>query len=142
MGLDVVALETIEEQIGFLTSLEQDAQLELLRQAVRDYDQLDEMFEELLAAYLDGDLDELERLSEEQLADMDPRISAHFTEVGLIQRNQVMFDRAEDWLAEGGLLIAVGALHLPGEGGLIDLLESAGYQLKPLTAGPRQGSRE
>ena len=41
-------------------------------------------------------------------------------------------EKLEIQLQKGGLFIAVGALHLPGEKGLIQLLEARGYTLKPI----------
>ena len=42
-------------------------------------------------------------------------------------RNAVMVERMAPREAEGGALIAVGALHLPGEAGLLSLLAQRGY---------------
>ena len=44
-------------------------------------------------------------------------------------RNTVMVDNAEPILADGSAFIAVGALHLPGEGGLIELFRKHGYSV-------------
>jgi uncharacterized protein YbaP (TraB family) len=38
-----------------------------------------------------------------------------------------MAERALPFLEEGGAFIAVGALHLPGEAGLVELLRAKGY---------------
>ena len=43
------------------------------------------------------------------------------------ERNRTMDERAQKYLKEGGLMIAVGALHLPGEDGLVNLLRKRGY---------------
>jgi uncharacterized protein YbaP (TraB family) len=37
-----------------------------------------------------------------------------------------------DLMKEQSTFVAVGALHLPGENGLIQLLQRAGYTVKPL----------
>ena len=42
-------------------------------------------------------------------------------------RNKTMAESAEPILAKGNAFIAVGALHLPGPDGLIELLRKAGY---------------
>jgi uncharacterized protein len=44
-------------------------------------------------------------------------------------RNKVMSERAEKILAEGSAFIAVGALHLPGDKGLVELFRKAGYTM-------------
>jgi uncharacterized protein YbaP (TraB family) len=46
------------------------------------------------------------------------------------ERNRTMVARMAGRLAEGGAFIAIGALHLPGERGLVSLLESQGYHLE------------
>ncbi len=130
MGIDVIALETLDEQLEFLKGMSEGAQLELLRAAVKEHENMPETFERLLTAYLAGDLDELEALSRYQLEDMDEEIMRHFNEVGLKQRNHVMLERALPYLEKGGLMIAVGALHLAGDDGLVRLLEEAGFELE------------
>ncbi|MEO0360536.1 MAG: TraB/GumN family protein, partial [Pseudomonadota bacterium] len=37
--------------------------------------------------------------------------------------------RAAEELAKGGVFIAVGALHLPTEDGLVELLRADGYEV-------------
>lgn len=130
MGKDVVALETLDEQLAFLEGLDKALQIELVRQAVADHALIPDLFEQLISTYLSGDLERLEAESREQLGALDEAIVEHFNQVGLIQRNRVMLERAEDWLDEGGLIIAVGALHLPGEDGLIELLREAGWTVE------------
>ncbi len=133
-GLDkeVVALETIEEQLDFLAGMSKPMQLALLRQAVADFPRQDELFEALVATYLAGDLDRLEAVAADQMANLDPELRAHFEQVGMIGRNHTMVERAWPWLEQGGLMIAVGALHLPGEEGLVELLRARGLRVRPL----------
>jgi uncharacterized protein len=40
-----------------------------------------------------------------------------------------MVERMTDRLAEGGAFVAVGALHLPGERGILNLLARRGYRI-------------
>ncbi|MEE4295714.1 MAG: TraB/GumN family protein [Wenzhouxiangella sp.] len=132
LGLDVVSLERIEEQLAFLADLPEDLQLSMLEQAIQDFPRQDELFEHLIASYLSGDLSDLKAVAEEQMDGLDPRLRAHFEQVGMIERNHTMVKRALPWLQEGGLMIAVGALHLPGEQGLVELLRAEGMTVTPL----------
>jgi uncharacterized protein YbaP (TraB family) len=41
-----------------------------------------------------------------------------------------MADRMQPYLKQGKAFVAVGALHLPGEQGLLKLLEQRGYSVR------------
>jgi len=105
-------------------------QISLIRETVADHDAYAAVFEELIAAYLDGNLDRLDAVASQQMAGLDEHIVRYFNEQGLAARNRNMLERAEPWLAEGGLIIAVGALHLHGEHGMVALLRERGWRLE------------
>lgn len=130
LGLEVISLETLDEQVEFMSALDEDAQIRMIRRAIAEWDRMDELLDDLIRVYLDGDLDELERHVHEYLDGLEPDLRAHFQDAGLAQRNRIMLERAMPLLDEGGLFIAVGALHLPGEQGLISLLRKQGYTLR------------
>ncbi|MEM9141005.1 MAG: TraB/GumN family protein, partial [Pseudomonadota bacterium] len=48
----------------------------------------------------------------------------------LDDRNRAWMGRISQELAKGNVFIAVGALHLPGEAGLVSLIRQAGYQVE------------
>ena len=106
-------------------------QLSLLEQAIVDFSRQPEMFEALISTYLVGDLERLEIVAKEQMKDLDPALQQHFEQVGMIRRNHTMVERAMPYLQQGGLMIAVGALHLPGDEGLIELLRARGMTVEP-----------
>ncbi len=54
------------------------------------------------------------------------------TEILLYQRNINWVNKLKDLLANNTLVIAVGAGHLPGERGVINLLKKAGYKVEPV----------
>ena len=47
------------------------------------------------------------------------------------KRNANMAERALPHLNAGSVLIAVGAMHLPGEAGLVHLLRERGFEITP-----------
>ncbi|UCE88321.1 MAG: TraB/GumN family protein [Pseudomonadota bacterium] len=62
----------------------------------------------------------------------DPEIAELFTRRFIVERNRLMLERMQPRLREGNAFIAVGALHLPGEQGLLRLLERRGYRVKAI----------
>jgi uncharacterized protein YbaP (TraB family) len=131
-GLEVIGLETLEEQLDFLDSMSAEQQLELLDQALADQDRVAALHEQLVTTYLEGSLAELAELSEAQMDGLSPQTRRYFLSEGVDARNHRMLATALPWLAEGCTFMAVGALHLPGENGLLALLEAAGFTLRPL----------
>jgi len=57
----------------------------------------------------------------------DDELSAHLREKLIDQRNVRMAQRMEPFLKKGKAFIAVGALHLPGKNGLLQLLREKGF---------------
>jgi uncharacterized protein YbaP (TraB family) len=49
-------------------------------------------------------------------------------------RHEAMADKIEQWLMNGGerVFVAVGALHLAGPRGLVEMLAKRGYQVRQL----------
>ena len=131
-GTEIASLETLDEQLQFLISMGEEAHLAMLQTALEDFAEGRVLFEALITAYVERDLAELQNLSQQELAAMGEDVQAHFQEVGLNQRNKRMLKRAQPMLDEGGTLVAVGALHLPGETGLITLLRENGYRVEPV----------
>ena len=52
---------------------------------------------------------------------------AAFEQAMIVERNKTMIKNAEPIIGAGSAFIAVGALHLPGPEGLIELLRRAGH---------------
>jgi uncharacterized protein YbaP (TraB family) len=133
LGKDVRGLETIREQLDIFDSLSEPDQVRLLRDTLAIQDELPEIFQRLLVTYLDQDLDGLMRLSDDYLQSEDDQVALRFQEQVVHRRNRHMVERIEPMLAEGGAFVAVGALHLPGDKGILALLAAKGYRVEPVT---------
>ena len=131
-GLRVIGLETLDEQLAFLEEMPLAQQLELLDHALEEHGRVDAVHRQLVDSYLEGDLSKLEALSFEQMEDLAPEARDYFLSEGIDARNTRMLETVRPELEKGGVFIAVGALHLPGETGLVRLLRSIGYELEPL----------
>lgn len=130
-GLRVVGLETLEQQLAFLEDMPAAQQLELLDQALKDYDKVSALHQQMVDSYLAGDLQELKKKAVEQMDQLTSESRDYFMEQGIDVRNHRMLESLLPLLAESPVFVAVGALHLPGVQGLIALLREAGYVLKP-----------
>lgn len=131
-GAEVVGLETLDEQLSFLTGLGREAHIEMLRLAVDDTRRGRTLFERLITTYLAHDAEGLRDLTESELGRMGPEFRSRFRQQGIIERNARMAERAAPLLDQGDTLVAVGALHLPGEAGVVARLRDMGYRLEAL----------
>lgn len=121
-------LETMDEQIGVFNGMPLEDQVALLRDAVKDVQLAPGALDELTHAYLARDLNTLVRLSE-QYKSTNQRAHDELMQRLLTRRNHNMARRMPERLKEGNAFIAVGALHLPGDDGLLQLLSKAGYRV-------------
>lgn len=131
-GKKVHGLESIDEQIEVFNGMSEELQVAILRTAVDQAPEIESIFEELIQSYLARDTAKLYRLMERDKGDLSEAQYAEFLERTLFRRNGVMAQRMERELATGSAFVAVGALHLPGERGLLSLLEQAGYRVRRL----------
>ncbi len=127
-GIPVHGLETMGEQVAVFNGMSLEDQTVLLRDAVQNQRHLSEAMEDLVDAYLRRDLAGLMQLSDKYKS-ADARLNNTLMDRLLVQRNKVMAERMQARLREGNAFIAVGALHLPGETGLLRLLTQAGYRV-------------
>ena len=131
-GLKVLRLESLEQQLSFLEEMPMEQQLELLDQALAEYQKVGEVHRQMVDSYLHGDLIALESQANEQMDQLDPAAKRYFMKNGIDLRNQRMMDSLLPMLNTHQVFVAVGALHLPGKMGLIQLLRDQGYDLRPL----------
>lgn len=122
----VAGLETAQEQVDVFDQMSIADQLWLLNQAVREIEQTDAQFPDMLDAYVQGNLAALLSMQQQMMSaesDIDDRLLQRL----LTERNQRMAQRMLPYLQQGDAFIAIGALHLPGQGGVLHLLEQQGY---------------
>lgn len=128
-GKAVQALETYEEQIAVFDGMSEAEQVAMVTDMLADHADIEARFNRIFRAYLKGDLSVVmaEAGDVSQVSDV---AAAERFKVRLIdQRNRTMAARIEPLLRRDGAFIAIGAAHLPGEGGVLDLLEARGYRI-------------
>ena len=121
-------LETMSYQMSIFDSIPYKLQAKQLVEYVDNYGKDDNKeLEELSEAYRKQQLSKLEELTKKEDMGME-----RFTEILLYQRNINWVNKLKDLLSNNALVIAVGAGHLPGERGVINLLKKAGYKVEPV----------
>lgn len=130
-GRPVDGLETGDEQLAIFDDLPLARQIEYLEGAVEyvETGEADALFQELVDRYLERDLAGLMALAEAHPVLPGEDANASITRRLVDDRNRIMMTRMRNDLERGGAFIAVGALHLPGENGLLALLEQRGYNV-------------
>lgn len=131
-GKRFYALETITEQVGVFENLQLAEQLTFLRLTIDSLPVRDALYGKVLAAYLASDLEQLMIINEESMIMAQPDFVEALMYALLDQRNQRMLQRMQPRLVEGKALIAVGALHLAGEQGLLALLRGQGFKVSAI----------
>lgn len=128
-GKPVYGLETAAEQIAVFDGMALEHQIAFLAEAVAQQEAVEATFEALRRHYLARDLGAILGMIERLQAGSDPALRRLWQERLIDARNRRMAERLRPRLGEGDAFIAMGALHLPGEKGVLNLLAQAGYRL-------------
>lgn len=135
-GHKVVGLETLAEQLQAMADLPVEFHLQALIDTLELGDKMDDVIETMTTLYLAGDIGMtmpmLEAVTPTQPG-KDESAYAAFEKRIVSDRNKIMAERAAPLLAKGKVFIAVGALHLPGEQGLIELLRMQGFKVSAIS---------
>jgi uncharacterized protein YbaP (TraB family) len=123
----VNGLETAAFQAGLFDSIPYEEQA---KELVKDIDSADEnkkVTQELADLYTRQDLDGIEKLS-----DKDDSGMSGYMDLLLYNRNRKWARELKKLLPGRSLLVAVGAAHLPGKEGVIELLRKEGFKVEPV----------
>lgn len=124
---EVKGFETIAEQGAVFDSIPYETQAKGLLNTIDSFNIYRNMFDSLLVVYKNQQMNEIEKMMSK-------------TESGLGESRYIMLDKRNiNWvgqlkmiLPEKSVFIAVGAGHLSGKNGVIELLEKEGYSVRPL----------
>ena len=122
-------LESVEEQIGFLAAMGEGNENEFILLSLSDLDETAEVMEDMIFAWRAGDN---EKLSEMFVADM-LNEAPELYESLLRGRNLNWIPQIDKMLADEDVeFVLVGAAHLVGNDGLLELLKARGYKVSQL----------
>lgn len=131
-GKDVAGLESITGQLEAMASLPIEFHVRGLVETLRLGDKVEDVMETMVRIYLGGETGLFWPFFRAALpSEGDEEGYAAFQETMIDVRNETMADGATPLIEKGGAFIAVGALHLAGESGLIELLRQRGFDVEP-----------
>ncbi|MDO9416510.1 TraB/GumN family protein [Pararhizobium sp.] len=131
-GKTLKGLESLVEQLGAMNSLPTEFHLRALIETLALGDTIKDVMETTTLLYLSGDtgmIMPMMKAVSEQTSKSDDTGYADFEQAIIIGRNKTMAERSKPILDKGNVFMAVGALHLPGSEGLIELLRKDGFTL-------------
>ncbi len=129
-GKKVVGLETVDFQIATLykgATIERQKQQLLCMVDNNEYYSL--QMKELAAAFFSQDIDALWNITEEELGN-DCDSTPKEKEALLYGRNEAWATKMPKMMDKASTLFVVGAAHLPGEKGVLELLKANGYTIE------------
>ena len=123
-GKQVGGMETMEYQLGLLYGSSLQDQADALLDMVRRSNSK-ELLQELTVAYKTQNLDTLWKIFQDQMTQLE-------YDALVKTRNLNWLEEMKSLLPTQSTLYVVGAGHLPGDAGMINLLRDAGYKVKPV----------
>jgi uncharacterized protein YbaP (TraB family) len=115
-GIKIKGMETMEYQMSIFDSIPYGFQAKQLVKMIEDGKNDETEMKKMTEASRSQQLDKMEEM----------------TDLLLYNRNANWAKKLEELLTDRSLVIAVGAGHLPGDKGVINLLRKAGYKVEPV----------
>lgn len=128
-NLSIIALETVEEQANLLFKSSIESQKKALLTTINEINKVKYLQDSLYFAYKNEDVKLLESL----LNNYEYEANEMDMEALLKNRNLNWVKKLPNLFNEKSQFIAVGAGHLLGEFGILNLLKKLGYQIEPIT---------
>lgn len=128
-SIEVQGLETADFQAHVLFDIiPLDRQAESLLSTLDNPDKILADVKALNEAYISRDADRIWNFAKEAALDSE----GEFFEILLNRRNAAWLEKLPGMMADKPLFVAVGALHLYGDGGLVEGLRKLGYTVTPM----------
>ena len=127
-GRPSLGLETLQEQIDLLFNAPMTEQAKSLLEACRQDEFFQVQSSALAEAYMHQDLDKLMQVMTDATMGGD---SEEAMEALIYSRNRNWAEKLEKMMPERACLVCVGAGHLPGAKGLLQILRDKGYTVEP-----------
>jgi uncharacterized protein YbaP (TraB family) len=125
---EVVGLETMDYQINLFDKMAAGEQEQMLLHTLKELDMIEKELNKIVTSWASGDIKALETILLESFKEY-----PEFRTIFVTQRNKNWVPKIESFLKEdANYLVVVGAAHLIGKEGVIELLKDKGYSAEQL----------
>ncbi|TDB69136.1 TraB/GumN family protein [Arundinibacter roseus] len=125
--IEVLGLETVQEQMSVFDSIPYPKQAAMLLTLLDSLPKARQEFAEMVSVYKQQDVEKLHEMTFESEFELKDH-----QETLLYGRNRRWIPLIEKQIADKPTFIAVGAAHLGGKEGLLELLRAKGYLVTPI----------
>jgi len=125
-SLHVSGLETPEFQFSVMDKIPDEEYVMGLKEIIEDPDSLNSLFDEIVDYYLSQDIESL------YLEFLESSAGVYHQDI-LDSRNKAWISDMPSFMKNGSVLFVVGAGHLAGENGVINLLREQGYSVSAVS---------
>jgi len=125
---EITGLETLDEQLGLLANMSTDDQAKFLDLTLEEMHEMEGETDTLLGAWRAGNAQKLASMLSDEY-----KVAPVLYRTLVADRNKRWMPQIEKLLkSDKDYLVVVGALHLVGTGGLLELTKTRGYEAKQL----------
>lgn len=126
----ILGLEKFQEQVATVDKIPLETQCKMMMESIKDSSKIEsDGYNRMIETYKQGDLSAIVKLTEDTA--YGDNFSAEFVTIRNINMSKTIARAAK----QQSTFIAVGAAHLGGKNGIIELLGKAGFIVKPVVAG-------
>ena len=134
-GKRIISLESMSQQMQILDGLSPELQTAMLQITVNEISdgEVAGLAEKMINAWRSGDVETLDSVLRVEERKLDDALASEFHERFLTERNVNMARQIEAMLrSDEREFVAIGALHMVGDDGIIAILVDRGYRVKAL----------
>jgi uncharacterized protein YbaP (TraB family) len=127
-GKEIVGLETVDFQIGLITEFTKEEGELVMKSSLKEIDQTRKVYGDMVAAWRNGDAAQLEKFLNDAMREAPAVFKRLVTD-----RNQRWVSKLEELLnGNKNVIVIVGAAHLVGNEGVVELLKKKGLKVTQL----------
>lgn len=124
---EIDGLETFASQVEIFDAQPYDEQIDGIVEMIEKPEETDEIFKTMISLYMSEDLTEMYNYTDKFL-----KLDAAMKHKLVDDRNEKWIPKIKEFSKSYAMFYAVGAAHLGGKNGVINLLKKQGYKVTPI----------